>query len=1037
MPRSSIVQFPLSSGFDEGADPKQLPPGRLLSLCNAEWTKDGRLDKRAGTRSETQSIVGGGSLSAAARLFARGDELCIADGSNLYALTSTGWKLRENFANVGLTWKTAIDHSDGMQASDVGVTTDGQIIHAWSTGDPTTGTGGTVFWQRIDRTNDARTTTPIQLDSSGSTKIRVLTSGTDWIILWTEGVNLKCSVNGNTLVTLRTDTLGSGAAFDACIIGSLFVVAYALTGGGISIRSWTIAATPVLQTSGTVTGETTTSIPAISIDGDAGDTLYIGYMRGTATVAFRLAAANPTTFVQTLAPMNVESGSSYANMIIAVKRLDASSCVYAYSTESGSAGATWQDGVTITKKITSAGVVSGERRTFNTCILSRPFLMNGTPHMFLANFGNSTGMLLSSTNPVIQGLDSFLVAIETNTLPIYIYPHRLVGKVDVLISGNWTRGFHANVAAISATEFMTVLPYQATAMSGITGWRQATRFVTITTGASRPADLWRAQTYGQEAYLAGGVFQAYDGRLVFDYGMAHWAYVEQLTASGAGGVMGTGTYLYSCVPEYRSAAGVMHRGPAATPQSVAVTGPTGSVAVKLIPVHLSYKSPSSQAAFGVDPARVLLTVYRSLANVTVLQRLTVEPQFSTVYQQSGTSPQTLNDTYADTNIGHSSIKLGQRPVLYTTGGILDDYQPPASTTLKLHGDRLWIVTGDLRTVWFSKSFQDDLGVAPGFNPALRLSFDGDLVGLESMNENLVVFSEGRIWAVQGEGPAPNGDGSTLRVIPVQSDMGCTNPRSLVGTPLGVFFQAPRGLMLLTRGFELQWVGKPIQDRLAAFPNITSAVHIPAKNQVRFSCNNAGGTAGIVLVFDYARGQWSRNEYYDSVSGVSGVAITDAILFRDAYTFVTATGKVYAENAATYLDDGTQWVAQSWELADISASGPLGFQRVRRAFIRGDRFSDADVTLAFAFDGDAAFVQSWTWRSDKLAEFADGANVGMRVGAQNGANPRCRAFRARFSDAAPTGPGAVVGVGRGVNVSAVGLEIVPKPEMDRRSARARA
>jgi hypothetical protein len=43
----------------------------------------------------------------------------------------------------------------------------------------------------------------------------------------------------------------------------------------------------------------------------------------------------------------------------------------------------------------------------------------------------------------------------------------------------------------------------------------------------------------------------------------------------------------------------------------------------------------------------------------------------------------------------------------------------------------------------------------------------------------------------------------------------------------------------------------------------------------------------------------------------------------------------------------------------------------------------------------------------------------------------------FTDAAPTGVGAVVGTGQGANVSTVGMEIVPKPGMDRRSARARA
>ena len=124
------------------------------------------------------------------------------------------------------------------------------------------------------------------------------------------------------------------------------------------------------------------------------------------------------------------------------------------------------------------------------------------------------------------------------------------------------------------------------------------------------------------------------------------------------------------------------------------------------------------------------------------------------------------------------------------------------------------------------------------------------------------------------------------------------------------------------------------------------------------------------------------------------------------------------------------------LAWISEGGPLGYQRIRRAMVLGDLETDCDFSLEFGFNHAEAFAQSFTWTSDKLALFEDGANVGMRVGCQNGASPRCRAFRLAWRDAAPTGPGAVVGTGKGVNLSAVGFEVVPKPNMDRRSARAR-
>lgn len=1036
MPTAQVLQFPLAAGIDEGSDPKQLPPGKLLSLKNSQWLKDGMLDSRSGTRSLTNAIVGGGTLSAGARGFTRGTELLVIDGSNLYSYTAAGWVLRANLAEVGLTWSTILDAFDGVSASDVGLTSDGILVNAWITGDPSQTPTSNVFWQKIDRANGSKTTTPVQLDQSATAKnIRVLTSLTDYIVIWTTGANLKCSVNGAVPVTLRTDVATSGA-FDACIIGSFFVVAYAVGAGGISLRSYSIANTPVQQASDVVTGETATIIPAISIDGNALDTLYIGYIRGNATIAFKIACANPTTLAQTLAPTNVDTTTPFANITIAVMRLDSSSCVYAYSNDGGSGGAFYVDGCVVTKKITSAGVLSGERRTFNMKVLSRPFLMNGTPYMFMANYANASGII--TVPPITNGFDSFLVAIETNTLPIYVYPHRLVGKVDLLIAGNWSNGNFANVVPVSSTEFLTVLPFQATAATAPIGWRQGLRLVSATIGASRPADLWRPATYGPETYLSGGIMQAYDGREAFDYGMQGPAHVAVLTPATVGGAMATGSYLYTTVPEYRSAAGVLHRGPPATTRSVSVTGPTGQVTLSIVQPHLSFKSASSQAGSGVDPLRVLLAVYRSLVNGTNLRRLTYEPNSSVLYMQPGSDPATLVDTFADSQVtGYSSLGLGTRPLLYTDGGILEDYSPVASITHRIHRDRFWMIAGDRTTVWFSKSFQDDIGTAPGFHPNFRLVFDSELVGLESLDENLIVFGKSKIYVVDGEGPGANGQGATLRVTPLQTDVGCVNAASIVSMPDGVMFESARGIYIITRKLEVIWIGKPIRDRLAAYPTITSAVLVPGKNCVRFTANNAGATSGIVLVYDYLTRQWGTFEYYDADTGNTATPIVSAWLTNGVYSFLTPTGRVYLEDTTTYLDNGTTFVPQSWELAWVSADGPVGWQRVRRAFILGDRYTDCDVRLSFGFDHSSSYAQLYVWTSDKLAQFNDGVNIGMRVGSQNGAHPRCRAFRVRFETQSPTGAGAVLGNGRGVNVSMVGMEIVPRPSMDRRSARARA
>lgn len=257
-------------------------------------------------------------------------------------------------------------------------------------------------------------------------------------------------------------------------------------------------------------------------------------------------------------------------------------------------------------------------------------------------------------------------------------------------------------------------------------------------------------------------------------------------------------------------------------------------------------------------------------------------------------------------------------------------------------------------------------------------------------------------------------------------------------PSGLMFESSRGVYALTRGLELSHIGKPVEDTLASYPTITSAVLVPAENQVRFTANNADETAGSVLVYDYLAGQWSTFVYTDTVAApdVASTPIADACVWNGRWTFVTPTGSVLSEDPETYLDGGTAWVYASGTCSPVSSVGPVGFQRVRRAWLLGDLETDCDLTLAFDFDGRETFPQSYTWTSDALSQLDSAANVGMRVGSQNGASPRCRSFAVRWSDGPPTGVGAVTGTGQGCNFSAFGLEIVPQPGLDRRSARAR-
>lgn len=1023
--KAMIRQFPLAAGLAEGSDPKLLPPGTLLSLLNGVWRKEGRVDKRFGTEGLTKEIDGGGTLSAGKRLVVRGRELALIDGTAIYSYApSRGKFVRIDQApDVGLEWSTLNDTHRGIASLDLAYTS-GYRVHAWVTGDPTrpTDNNGPSFVQVMDESG--ATVFSARLGTT-SRRIRVLVIGTTAIFVYLEGTEIVArtlalstmTLSGQT--TLRNDPDSTYYVFDACVIGSTFVVAYENTTLDLKLYSYDTALANLA--SGGITGEAGFGHRAIAIDGAAGEVLYVVYSVDS-TVKTRIAIANPSTLAQTVAPVDLHAETS---CLVSVRRYDASNAIVAYTLSKSAATAY----TTTSWKVSSAAVVdaNSQRGTWGVRLVTRPFLLGSRA------FAVVTDLLDDGSRSPFTGQNTYLVELETSSIGSAgaNVPHRYLGRIDVNIGGQTVDGSLPNVPAVSATKAYAPVPFLATVSPSRQFWRCGARLVTITTGADLPADFWRSVNVGEEAYVSAGLFHTYDGATLFDYGFATTPSLDAITPSG-GAI--TGDYVWAVVQEYRSAAGMLYRSPigtVSTPTNLAAQRATLQIAVGGLTLKLDLAT-----GFGAELRSVLAAVFRNTNAGEELYRLTIEPSFNVTTVNPQSHYQSHVDNRTDLNIDGFGTDLNTRTPPYTSGGVVDDIQPPASLTQCLHRGRLFSLSGDGKSVWFSKRFDDDLGVAPGFNDTFYVPFNERVIALASMDEKLVILSDRRPFYVLGEGPAANGEGA-YEPIPIQADVGCANPRSVVSTPAGIMFESSRGLTLLTRGLEVVYLGQPVEDTLEAFPRITSAVLVPDQNQVRWTCNNDAGTAGRTIVFDYATKQWAVFSHFDADAGVSGTPIADAVLWNGVWTFVTPAGKVYREDATTHLDNRASFVKQSGQIAWISEGGPLGFQHIRRAFVLGDRYTDVDFTLRFAFNHKAGFQQSYTWVSDKFAQFGDGANVGLRVGCQNGASPRCRAFSVAWEDAAPTGPGAVLGTGQGFNLSAIGLEFLPKPEMDRRSARARA
>lgn len=213
--------------------------------------------------------------------------------------------------------------------------------------------------------------------------------------------------------------------------------------------------------------------------------------------------------------------------------------------------------------------------------------------------------------------------------------------------------------------------------------------------------------------------------------------------------------------------------------------------------------------------------------------------------------------------------------------------------------------------------------------------DGKITALAAQDGTLFVFKRRAIYAVAGEPYSDNassGGFSAPRKLAV--DIGCIEPRSILVTSLGIFFQSERGIELLTRSQSVQWIGERIKDTVNAFPVVTGVTLENTANSIYFelaaseSASVVGGS-GRTAIFDMTMGAWVSFDRRASASGTadtpaqSGALVWSGSAWR--YAWLGTNGTVYVENHSSYLDANSGWVTMRWETPWVK----LGLQQAQR------------------------------------------------------------------------------------------------------------
>ena len=429
---------------------------------------------------------------------------------------------------------------------------------------------------------------------------------------------------------------------------------------------------------------------------------------------------------------------------------------------------------------------------------------------------------------------------------------------------------------------------------------------------------------GKNLHIAGGVLKAYDGTVINEHGFLLFPEDLQAGASATtGGQLQDGDYQYAAVYSWTDAYGQIHRSAPSIGLDVTLSGggPAQTQEIIVPTLRLTEKED------------VVIELYRTEANGTIFYKITE------------VSNPVLNDKTVNTiTIADDSVSdedLISKEILYTTGGFLDNIPAPSSTLITSFNDRIFLAgLEDKNKIAFSKITES--GEPVEFNDSLFKTVNsegGGISALGVLDDKLIIFKSDSIFYMSGDGPNDLGQQDTyIEPERISSEIGCTQPNSIVLTPAGLMFKSRKGIYLLTPSLGIAYVGAPVEEFNDL--QVTSTDVVPEDNQVRFITSD-----GNCLVFNYFTQQWAT---FDNHRGLSSVVVNN-----DFY-YLRNDGVIYKEANESFTDNGSS-VNMVLESGWLSFASVQGYQRVYKLFLLGKFFSKHKIRIRIAYNFKDAFI----------------------------------------------------------------------------------
>jgi hypothetical protein len=891
-------------GLSTKADPKQVMPGKFLTLENGVFTELAELKKRGGFDAVTSATATGGTITAGTGVYPYKDELTRTDSNTFYTLDSVNSKnVAKGKKYINSVSKQPISRGANPQTNPcLAYHSTGLECVVWSDGKD-----GNTYYSVIDRSTGAQliTSQPIVSGASSNTILaaRVNAVGQYFIITYREGTALKYkSIDTSSPFTISSAVtiIASQTYYDVGNINNQLFIVYS---SGSDLICKTLSSTLALS------GATTIATSALrgTVVGDASNNAWFIYQKSDLKIYGKI--YNFALTVVILTETLVDNFPSQAAFISAAVNGTTAGIFMSYLDDTADSAVRF---ATLTS--TGTAVESGYilKRLFH---ISKVIYQNGT-YMTLAYYDLFTydSFTFSYTEGSLEPT-FFLIdqsgAVVSKLLPLAAYGLNGISTV----TGNGTVLRYTGLPNISLVEnyiydiaLSEISSNQPSDASSI--GTPAISKSTIIFSDVEPSSL----SIANNLQVSGGFISSYDSNIITEQGFHLFPENIDLAVSATGGNLPAGIYELVAVYEWLDAQGNIYRSAPSVAKSATTTGSTSKITMTGSMLYVTSKTGA------INP--VTIKIYATNANQTTFLLLNI----STIY----------NDTTATffTAVYDSVSALSSR-LLYTTGGEAENISAPATNITTSFKNRMVVVPSESPlTWWYSKQ------VIPGspveFSDLFVSNIDqrgGDITGLAGMDDKLILFKRNSIFYVVGDGPSPAGTNNNFSEAQlVTTDCGCVNQKSIAVMPEGLIFKSDKGLYLLRRDLGVEYIGSDV-EAYNAF-GVTSAHLLQKYNQVVFTLDS-----GIALVYDYFVKQWGVFTFIDAV---------DSCLYGRELTFIKSNGAVYKQNPASTTDNSA-FIQLKFKTSWLSFANLQGFQRVYKMLVLGEWQSAHTLNVDLAYD----------------------------------------------------------------------------------------